>query len=127
MPSRPASTPTPPVAVEATYALWLWLDARVVDWPAHARAALGARVLDGALTLLDHLTRATFVPRDDPAFAVLLRESNHRVAFLRLLLRRAFERRHLAPGPYEHAAAQLESVGRMIGGWLRPGRARRPS
>ncbi len=113
--------------MEATYALWLWLDARVVDWPAPARAALGARVLDGVLTLLDHLTRAAFVPRDDPAFAALLREANHRVAFLRLLLRGAFERRYLAPDPYQYAATQLEAVGRMIGGWLRPVRARRPS
>ena len=118
--------PTPPVAVETTYALWLWLDARVIDWPTHARPALGARILDGVLTLLDHLTRAAFVARDDPAFAALLREANHRVAFLRLLLRGAFERRYLAADPYQHAATQLEAVGRMIGGWLRP-RVRRPS
>lgn len=122
-----APQPTPSAAVEATYALWLWLDARVVDWPTHSRPALGARVLDGVLTLLDHLTRAAFVARADPAFAALLREANHRVAFLRLLLRGAFERRYLAAGPYEHAATQLESVGRMIGGWLRPARARRPA
>ena len=70
-----APQPTPSAAVEATYALWLWLDARVVDWPAPARPTLGARVLDGVLTLLDHLTRAAFVARADPAFAALLREA----------------------------------------------------
>ena len=30
------SAPSLPAAVEAAYALWLWLDARVVDFPTHA-------------------------------------------------------------------------------------------
>lgn len=109
--------PTPSSLVEQSYALWLWLDERVVDWPSHAKPALGRAVLTTALALLDQLTRASFTPRREAQHGLALREANHRVAFLRLLLRGARERRFLSPAQHTFASERLEAIGRGVGAW----------
>lgn len=113
------STPTLPVAVDRAYDLWLWLDARVGDMPAWVRHALGARILDTVLALLDLLLQAAYAPRGGAEQRTALQEANRRVAFLRLLLRGARDRRHLATGQHAWAAERLDEIGRMVGAWLR--------
>ena len=112
------ATGTVPVAVDRCYALWLWLDARVTDFPVAARHGVGAAVLDTALAALDALVVASYAPPGSDRTAALHR-ANHRVALLRLLVRGARERHHLSIPQYEYAAEQLADLGRMIGGWLR--------
>ncbi len=111
---------TLPIAVDRAYAIWLWLDGRLVDFPAAARPLAGRRMSDAAIDLLDALLEATYArassagPRADA-----LGRANQRLALLRLLLRGARERRYLSIAQHDHAVEQLGELGRMIGGWLR--------
>lgn len=108
-----------PAAVEHAYDTWLWLDARVTDFPAAARSNVGRRILDAAVDLLDAYLRATYAPKRSGEAAQALAQANHRLALLRLLLRGARERRYLSIEQHEHVAERLTELGRMTGAWLR--------
>jgi hypothetical protein len=114
-----ASRPTLPVAVERAYAAWLWLDARVTDFPTHARHGVGKRILDASIDLLDAYLRATYAPARSGEASAALVFANQRLALLRLLLRGARERRYLSVDQHEHAIELLAELGRMTGAWLR--------
>ena len=68
-----------PEVVDRVHALWVWLDGRVVDFPAHARSLLGARVLATVLDLLDLVLQAAYEVRTSATLPALLRQSNQRV------------------------------------------------
>lgn len=108
-----------PVAVERAYDLWVWLDARVSDFPNAARHNVGRRILDAAIDLLDAYLSATYAPRGGAALAEALTRANQRLALLRMLVRGARERRYLAVGQHEHAAEKMLELGRMTGAWLK--------
>ncbi len=80
-------------------------------------AAMGAHLLDHALAVLDHATRAAWLPREAPRLAQEITEANHRVQMLRLLLRGARDRRHLSEDQHAHAVEQLDTIGRQLGAW----------
>ena len=110
---------TVPVAVDRCYGLWLWLDARVIDFPVSARHGVGAIIVQTVVAALDALVEASYAPSGGVDRVAALRRANHRVALLRLLVRGARERHYLSIPQYEHAAEQLATLGRMIAGWLR--------
>ena len=116
-----------PVVVERGYDLWLWLDARVVDFPAHARQSVGRRMLDAAIDVLGALLRATYAPRASDAAREALAQANERIALLRLLLRGARHRRYLAIAQHEHADERMAELGRMIGAWSKRTDGHRPT
>jgi hypothetical protein len=104
-------------AVQQSYDLWLWLDARVMDFPVAARREHGRHLLDGVLGLMDALTRAHYAP---PTTRLgHLDEANARVAMLRLLVRGARELRRLSPDQHAFASVALDDIGRQIGAWRR--------
>jgi hypothetical protein len=113
------SRPTLPVAVERAYDVWLWLDARVADFPTYARHSIGARILDAAIDLLDAYLCATYAPARSEEGGRALVRANQRLALLRLLLRGARERRYLSVAQHEHVAECLAELGRMTGAWLK--------
>jgi hypothetical protein len=118
------STPvahTPPAVIEHTFALWTWLDARVVAFPANARPLLGRSLHDAAVDLLDRLLRVAYLPREAPERSAELRVANQRVALLRYLLRGALERHYLSRDQHAYAAERLDAIGRMVGAWARAG------
>jgi hypothetical protein len=106
-----------PVAVEETYALWLWFDNHVTNLPAHARAATGARVLTAAIDAMDALLCAAYEPRGSDARVAYLRTANQRIALLRYLTRGMRERRQLSLEQHAHVATKLDAIGKMIGAW----------
>ena len=108
-----------PVAVERAYDIWLWLEARLVDFPVAARHGMGRHVGDAAVGALDALLEAAYAPRGSPATAIALERANQRLALLRLLLRGARERRYLSIDQHNHAIERLSEVGKMVGGWLK--------
>lgn len=116
---------TPPAAVEKTLQLWIWIDARLPHLPAFARASAGAKFVEALLVTLDHLTRAAWLPARSAESLAALREANHRIAFARLLLRGMRERAYLSVDQHAYAAEELESIGRMVGAWLRAQSERR--
>lgn len=115
----PKSRPTVPVAVEETYALWLWLDAHVVNLPAHVRAATGARVLSTVLDVLDLLLQVVYEPRGSTERPDLLRRANQRIALLRFLVRGLRDRQQLSLDQHAHVATKLDAIGRMVGAWAK--------
>ena len=110
---------TTPAAVEQLYSLWIWLDERVADFPVHARHGLGRRLLDTVLEALDQVTRAAYAERTGQVRRVALSEANHRLAFLRLLLRGARDRRHLSLNQHAFAMEAVVAVGKGVGAWLK--------
>jgi len=116
MPQQPV---TPPAAVEQMYALWLWLDQRVHDFATQARHGLGRRIVDTALDALEALTQASYAPRAGPERRIALAAANNKLAFLRLLLRGARDRRFLSIDQHAFATDSLVAVGKAVGGWLR--------
>lgn len=117
-----ADRPARATAVEAGFACWLWLDARVTDFPTSARRQLGHRALDATLDALSATTEASYLRRG-PARVELLASANRKLALLRILLRGARERRHISVGQHEHAMKLVDAWGRQLGGWLRAERA----
>jgi hypothetical protein len=110
--------------VDETYSLWLWLDARVMDFPVAARREHGRHVLDAILALLEALTRAQYAR--GTTRLTHLEDANARVALLRLLVRGARELHRLSPGQHEHASVALDTIGRQVGAWRRSTAARTP-
>lgn len=105
------------VVIDDTYTLWLWLDARVGNFPVSARREHGRHLLDAVLALLDALTRAHFAPTH--ARLTHLDEANARLTLLRLLLRGARELRRISPDQHEHGSTLLDHIGRQVGAWRR--------
>lgn len=108
-----------PVAVIAAYDLWLWLDARLADFPTWTRHGLGVRIGDSAIDVLDGLTTAAYARRASPECTAALTRANQRLALLRMLLRGARDRRCLSVSQHEHTVVRTAELGKMIGGWLR--------
>ena len=100
---RSKHEPSAPEAVERAYELWLWLEERVVSFPAASRASVGARITGAAVDVMDLTLKVAYAPRNAGEREVHLRGANQRVALIE----------------------RLDAIGRMIGGWLRhEGRAR---
>lgn len=118
---RPSSF-TPPIAVDRAYDLWLWLEGRVADFPTVVRHQLGQRILDTVLELMNQLLIATYSTGRSAERLQALNHSNQRIAFLRMLLRGARERRHISIDQHEFAATRVAQLGVMVGAWLRKAR-----
>lgn len=119
VPGVPPPTPSRslPIALDDAYTLWLWLDARVMDFPTGARRTHGDAILVDVLALLDALLRAHHGRGDERRR--WLDEANARIARLRLLVRGARELRRISPEQHAFAAERLDHVGRQVGAWRR--------
>lgn len=102
-------------ALEAMYRFMLWLIPAVEKFPRSQKFLLGDRVQGAALDVLERLIEATYLrDRRKP-----LTTANLGLQKLRLLFRLAHELQHLDQARYEHAARQIDDVGRLVGGWIR--------
>jgi hypothetical protein len=110
-------------AVEAGYACWMWLDARVGTFPVAARRQMGHRLLDAVLDALTATVEAAYLKPGGRRVGCL-ELANRRLALARLLLRGARERRYVSIAQHEHAIGLVDVWGRQLGGWLRAERAR---
>ena len=102
-------------AVEAHYQLLNWLMPTIARFPREQRFLLGDRIQGTALDVLEALIEATYT-RDRRAH---LASANLGLEKLRFFFRLAFEQRHLDARRYEHAARQIDEVGRLVGGWAK--------
>ncbi len=102
-------------ALEAHYQFLRWLMPAVEKFPRSQRFLLGDRIQSTALDVLDTLIEATYT-RDRRAH---LSRANLGLEKLRFHIRLAVEMRHLDGRRYEHAARQLDEIGRLVGGWAK--------
>lgn len=102
-------------ALEAHQQFLLWLVPAIEKFPRSQKFLLGDRIQATALDVLEALIEATYT-RDRRA--QLLR-ANLGLEKLRHFSRIAVELRYFDPRRYEHAARELDGIGRLIGAWAK--------
>jgi len=102
-------------AIEAMYRFTLWLVPTVEKFPRSQKFLLGDRIQTTAMDILERLIEATYTK----ARAAALQAANLGIEKLRFMFRMATEMQFLDPRRYEHAARNLDEVGKLIGGWMR--------
>ena len=106
-------------AVEAMHRFIVWLVPTLEKFPRSQKFLLGDRIQMLALDVQDRLIEATY----SRASANSLQYANLGLEKLRLLVRLAFDLKHLDSRRYEFAAKEIDQVGKLIGGWRRAIRA----
>ena len=95
-----------------------WLLPKTAQFPKNLRFSV-ARRLDGqALDIYERLVEARYNWDRDKA----LRRANLDLEKMRLLLRIAYDLKALSGSAFEHACGEVETTGRMVGGWMRSAR-----
>lgn len=110
------SEPTIPVVLVRWEDFLVWLFERTAGFPRRIRASITTRIEQRALDVYEGLEQARWEPARR---ARLLAEVDQGIGLLRILVRLAHRHHALSSGAYEHAAAELDTVGRMVGGWRR--------
>jgi len=88
---------------------------RSANFPKAHRFTFGARVEGLALEIMEKLVRARWAkPADTVTF---LQSADADLAVLRVLVRLSFERKMLSRGAFEQVVRELDTAGRMMGGW----------
>ncbi len=100
-------------ALEAMNGFIRWLIPAVEKFPRSQKFLLGDRIQATALDVLERLIEATY----DRDRAGHLRAANLGVEKLRHLIRLSADLEHLDERRYEHAARELDTIGRQIGAW----------
>ena len=106
-------------ALEKTYQFVLWLVPTVEKFPRNQRFLLGDRIQTTVLDVTEGIVEATYSAQSAP----ILRQVNLALEKLRLLFRLAKDLRYLDLRRYEFAARSIDEIGRLIGGWIKVGRA----
>jgi hypothetical protein len=106
-------------ALEKAYQFVLWLIPTLEKFPRGQRFLLGDRIENTALDVLERLIEATYT-RD--ARSILL-HVNLQLEKLRHLVRLAKDLHYLDLRRYEFAARATDEIGRLVGGWIKAGRA----
>lgn len=109
-------------ALERHYQFVLWLIPTLEKMPRAQKFLLGDRLQTLALQVLDDLIGATY----SKARRLPLQQANLGLEKLRILLRLAFELRHIDLRRYEFAARSLDETGRLVGGWIKADAAAQP-
>ncbi|MCZ7667940.1 MAG: diversity-generating retroelement protein Avd [Chloroflexi bacterium] len=98
-----------------TFDLLTWLLPISNHFPRAHRFTFTQRLLDAAFDLRERLEEANMVR--GAARLQKLQEADVALAKLRLYLRLAERWHWLNPGQYQHVAAMVAEVGRLLGGW----------
>lgn len=99
-----------------------WLLSRTEKFPKRVAFTYRTRIDNLALDVFERLVEARYQRER----AVTLQRINLDLEKLRLLLRLAHTQRALDPKAFSYACTELDTVGRMVGGWLRQQREERP-
>ncbi len=92
-----------------------WLLDRIERMPRTSRFTIGQRMSNLALDVLEGILEAAY-SKDRVA---VLRRLNLSIDKLRVFTRLCFRRRYINGTQYEFAARELDTAGRMAGGWLK--------
>lgn len=106
----------------AWYSLLDWILDRCEKLPRSVRFSLSSRIAGLGMDVLESLIEAIYA-RDRRE---ILDGANLDIEKLRVLFRICHDRRYISVAQYEHVAARLLEVGRMIGGWRKHEAGRSP-
>jgi len=120
--ATPAGASSGPAIFDECYRLILQVYEDVRLFPKSQKFVLGQRIENSSVGILASLVEANHV-RDR---GVPLRAASVEVEKLRVFVRVAKDLRFLDFGRYEALSVRIDTVGRMLGGWLKwaEGRAR---
>lgn len=107
------------VIITKTYDLILWSCNHTSRFPKQHRFVLGERLERSLYDLLETLIQAKYSRERTP----LLNEANLKLEILRFQVRLAKDLECLQVKSYAFAAKQLDEIGKLVGGWLRSGKA----
>lgn len=100
-----------------------WLLDETEKFPKSIRFTLTGRIENLAIDVFERFVDVRY----GHDRAAVLHRINLDLEKLRLLLRLVHARRHLADRAFAHACEEIDTTGRMVGGWLRHERStRRP-
>ena len=88
---------------------------RVESFPRNARFTLADRIVHAGLDVMERIVRAIYTSDR----AALLAEINIELEWLRVLFGIAHRRRYLSTKQYEAMARDIDTAGRMVGGWIK--------
>jgi len=110
------STPLgPPVVLVKTKAAYnLWFQA-LADFPKLHRYGLGGRIEGYFLSLLENILIATYLSGEKKTAQLSIAIS--KLDILKFLLQLAWENKCVANNKYAALSANLDEIGRMLGGW----------
>lgn len=109
----------PRVAV-CLYDFGLWLLQRTNRFPKNLRKTLGDQIDGQVIQLLSLVQRAAVRTEK----IELLQRLNEEINVLRIQTRLCVDLGCLSTRQYEHAARQIDEIGRQVGGWLKQQRRR---
>ena len=109
------SDPTP--LFTKTFDFITWLMPVTNDFPRSQRFLVTQRLLDAALTFQELILEANNARM--PLRLEKLKQADAALDKVRIYLRLALKWKWLKPGQYQHAAAMVTEIGRLVGGWQR--------
>ena len=104
------------IVITKTYDLILWSCSHTSRFPRQHRFVLGERLERTLYDLLETLIQAKYT-RDRKS---LLGDTNLKLELLRFQVRLAKDLQCLRANSYEFASKQINEIGNMVGGWLKP-------
>ncbi|MFN7056856.1 diversity-generating retroelement protein Avd [Hyphomonas sp.] len=110
------------VIAELSFQFLVWVTQKVEKFPRTHKFTIGDRIQGLVIDIQQGLVEATYT-RDR---AALLRQAQLQLEKLRFLFRLAAEIRLINADSYQHAARQIDEIGRMTGGWQKAHHAQAP-
>lgn len=103
-----------------TYDFILWLFPQTLKFPKSYRFILAQRIENAILDFLEDIIEANAEADKLP----FLKKADVKLEKLRTLVRLSKDFKFLSLKAYEHAAGELEEIGRMLGGWIKQNKHR---
>ena len=110
------TTYEPPIAV-AVYKTYMAFSPLVYQFPKVHRYSLGRTIDTNILSLLELIFEANSLPR--PLREAPLIKANAKCELLKMLNRMCFELKLIESTQYFQMSADLQEIGKMLGGWVK--------
>jgi hypothetical protein len=102
-------------SIAKCYDLLKWLAPTVSKFPRDQRYAIGQRIENKLLDILDLLLEANYSKEK----LTTLRNANLGLEQLRYLIRLSFDLRFINLKRYEYASKEINEIGKLVGGWIK--------
>ena len=92
-----------------------WLLDKCDKMPKHSRFTLSGRIANMGLDIQEKIIEAIYTKNRSP----ILQAINLLLEKLRIFFRISFERRYISSRQYAFISEELNTTGRMLGGWMK--------
>lgn len=110
--------------IHKVYELYVYIYHTVALFPKRDRYTLGTRLEQNILTLLELLILAE--SKDGASKLLILNKSDNHIKILKMLTRVSYEIKAMSQSRYIISEEKLLEIGRMLGGWIKQAKTKRP-